>query len=641
MRILQSSPSGEAITYSSFTAFLDPKSAPGTSQYLSRRSSGGWISQNVTPPTSGANPLNPPYLGFTEDLRFGAVAVKEPALVVGAPVNLQNLYLRDTEAGSYQLLTPTAPSPLPPAGEYCAGYAGASADGSRVIFLAQGALTEDAPLAPGFSLYEWSAQGGVRLVSVLPDGTPATPAPTPAKPNSAFGREDGACGVGVKRLRHAISEDGSKIFWTYVPKTGQTRLLARLDGAETVQLDLKQQGGAGPAGGGQFQAASAAGTEVFFTNENGLVPGAAAGDLYRYDFDAPEGQRLSDVSKDPTPGSDPPGVRGVIGVSEAGDYAYFVANGVLASGASPGNCAGESGTCNLYLWHQGEGVRFIATLNGKDNSTWSSVPAEQDSVVSPDGRHLAFVSIASPTGYDNTVAGSGGCVPDGEGGFEGLSACAEAYRYDAAADELVCASCNPSGARPAGPAFLPPWGSPYQQPRHLSEDGKRLFFESYDSLSPNDVNDNRDVYELEEEGSGSCNAQSPTYQPASHSCLYLISTGTSEDESYLLDASADGSDVFIATRQQLVGWDQDERYDVYDARIGPGFPEPATPQAPCSGEACKAPPLPAPPVTTAATPDFSGPGNQVEKPKRSRKVHKHKKPHKKKTHAKRKGRSSR
>jgi hypothetical protein len=642
MRIVQSSRSGDAITYTSFTAFVDPESSPGASQYLSRRGGGRWLTRNITPPTRGSNPLQPPYLGFLEDLKFGAVSVKEPALAAGAPPNLPNLYLRDTETSAYQLLTPAPPLPLPPPGEYCVGYAGASADGSRIIFLAQGALTEGGPLSPGFSLYEWSAEGGVRLVSVLPDGTPAPPSPSPGKPNSAFGKDDGACGVGVKRLRHVISDDGSKIFWTYVPtaKTAETRLYARLNGSETVQLDLKQ-GGVGPAGGGQFQAASADGTKVFFTNDNPLVPGAAAGDLYRYDFEAPVGQRLSDISKDPTPGSDPPSVRGIVGASETGEYVYFVANGALATGASPGNCQGETGVCNLYLWRDGEGTRFIATLDSIDSRAWRPVPAQQNARVSPDGTHLAFVSVASPTGYDNTLARSGGCAPDNEGVLEGSSACAEVYLYDAAADDLLCASCNPSGSRPAGPSFLPAWGSPYQQPRHLSDDGQRLFFETLDSLSPNDVNGNRDVYELEAEGAGGCSAQSPTYQPASHSCLYLISTGSSEDESYLLDASADGSDVFISTRQRLVGWDQDERYDVYDARVGPGFPEPVAPRPPCAGEACKAPPLPTPATAAAGTPDFIGPGNRIEKPRRHRKAHKQRKPHKKTTHAKHKGRNSR
>ena len=57
--------------------------------------------------------------------------------------------------------------------------------------------------------------------------------------------------------------------------------------------------------------------------------------------------------------------------------------------------------------------------------------------ISPNGRYLAFMSDEELTGYDNRDAVSG--EPD-----------EEVYLYDAVADKLVCASCNPTGARPAG-----------------------------------------------------------------------------------------------------------------------------------------------------------------------------------------------
>ena len=76
---------------------------------------------------------------------------------------------------------------------------------------------------------------------------------------------------------------------------------------------------------------------------------------------------------------------------------YFVANGVLAQGATPGDCvryyeetappAGAS--CNLYVAETSPGapaqpkVRFIATLSQQDASDWgaglsSLVPADGD-----------------------------------------------------------------------------------------------------------------------------------------------------------------------------------------------------------------------------------------------------------------------
>ena len=56
-----------------------------------------------------------------------------------------------------------------------------------------------------------------------------------------------------------------------------------------------------------------------------------------------------------------------------------------------------------------------------------------------------------------------------------------------------------------------------------------------------------------------------------------------------IDASVSGDDVFIETASQLVGQDADSKLDIYDARVGGGFPfTPAVPS--CAGDACKAPP---------------------------------------------------
>jgi hypothetical protein len=190
---------------------------------------------------------------------------------------------------------------------------------------------------------------------------------------------------------------------------------------------------------------------------------------------------------------------------------------------------------------------------------------------------------------------------------------------------LTCASCNPAGARPIGPTLLPRLTNVYEAPRYLSDDGSRLFFESYDALLPGDENVKRDVYEFERTGKGSCDAQNPNFDPAASGCHFLISSGKSTDETFLIDGSGDGRDVFFSTRSSLVGWDTNQNYDVYDAREGGGFPEPSPSLPPCQGEACKAPASSAPAVSSP--PRFEGPGNQAQKPKKPRK-HKHAHKHK-------------
>ncbi len=82
----------------------------------------------------------------------------------------RNLLVRENATGTYQLVNVTPPGVTPDG----ANFQAASADVSHVIF------TETSPLAAGATatygveyqnLYEWD-EGVVRLVTVLPDGTP-------------------------------------------------------------------------------------------------------------------------------------------------------------------------------------------------------------------------------------------------------------------------------------------------------------------------------------------------------------------------------------------------------------------------------------------------------------------------------------
>jgi hypothetical protein len=625
IRVQAAAGSGEAITYTSWTSFGQPEGSPSASQYLSKRTPSGWGTQNISPFSLHAEIVSPPYRGFTPDLRFGAFVTTEPPLTPQAQEDSQNLYLRDNETGALQALTIEAPQ-----GEgFCAGYAGASADGKRAFFAGRGAMA-GAPVGPGFSLYEWSAAEGLALVSVLPDASPAPPVSAVEAPGvgTGFGAVGGNCLMDQRIVHNAVSEDGSVAFWTYggTYEGANHPLFARIGGTETVQLDAKPaaKAGKGPFGEGKFRAATADGSKAFFTTPGKLTKSAeAAGQLYRYDTGA---RSLTDL----TPGEIAPEGIGVIGVSEDGTYAYFTAPGAL-SGEEEG-AAGEKavkGANNLYLWHEGEGLRFIAALSVLDTTIASPDPEELNARITPDGRHLAFLSVESEalSGYDNTIFPGTGCQPGPENALEGDPRCPEAYLYDAEAKALTCVSCNPSGSRPRGPAQLPGWTNPYEGPRYLSDDGSRLYFESRDALSAADENDRRDAYEFERQGAGDCTSQSHGFDPASGGCHFLISSGKSDDESYLLDASADGRDAFFSTRSRLVGWDTNENYDVYNARAGGGFPEPSQEPA-CADEACKPPADAAPPSTAPATPNFQGPGNEVHKPKA--KKHKHKSKHKKK-----------
>jgi hypothetical protein len=285
---------------------------------------------------------------------------------------------------------------------------------------------------------------------------------------------------------------------------------------------------------------------------------------------------------------------------------------------------------NLYAWDQGT-TTFIGTLLKGDNETslssvsaygdWRTWESGRTAQVSPDGRYLAFMSEAPLTGYDNQARQGAQCL--------GVTKCFEVFEYDAAAGTLTCASCNPSGELPLGEAKLSlirpdsAGFAPLPAPGNLAPQGHgRLFFESADVLSPHDSNGRVfDVYEWEPAGIGSC--------ARAAGCVYLISSGHAANDSLFVNSTPSGDDAFFITRQKLLPQDQDDLLDLYDARVGGGFEESGT--APCAGEACKGPPSEQPPLPTAGSASFAGPGNL--KPKKQKKHHKNK--HRQKTHKQR------
>jgi hypothetical protein len=165
-------------------------------------------------------------------------------------------------------------------------------------------------------------------------------------------------------------------------------------------------------------------------------------------------------------------------------------------------------------------------------------------------------------------------------------------------------------------------------PRVQSEDGNRVFFNSYDSLVARDTNGKRDVYEWERAGAGECQESSPSHSPFNGGCVSLISNGTNPFDAEFVDSSSDGGDVFFTTDASLLPQDPG-LIDLYDARVGGGFPQPAGPPAGCEGEACQGP-LSPPNDPTPASSTFQGAGNVVEQPARKKKAKKRKQAKKKK-----------
>jgi hypothetical protein len=180
----------------------------------------------------------------------------------------------------------------------------------------------------------------------------------------------------------------------------------------------------------------------------------------------------------------------------------------------------------------------------------------------------------------------------------------EVFAFDAGANRLFCVSCSSSGEPLHGgvAAFLPiSWSDTYTM-RWISADGSRVFFDSAVPLVPQDTNGHGDVYEWEREGASGC----PVGTGVNGGCVYLLSGGTSDTESWLIGASGSGDDVFINTRAQLVPEDQNGAYDLYDARVD-GVKPVSAPA--CTGTGCQGVPAPPPTFATPPSVTFSGVGN--------------------------------
>jgi hypothetical protein len=631
---IQAANDGSGITYGAFEPIGEnPKGKTLLSQIRSMHDPDGWRTQDISLP----HPLGSEeemvvegyeYRMFSPDLSFASIQQGGPLVGLSSVATEGRLYVRNNIDESFSALLTAANVPSGTkldgeAGENILAreskveYLAATPDISHIILESPLVLTPDAPEShsPGEqqNLYEWEA-GKLQLLNVLPNGHSESGANL-AGEASSFGS-----------TQRAISSDGRRVAWIEGnPAQEDWHLYVR----DTVEERTVQVGGLDA----RFQAMSSNGSIIFFLE---------GGDLYELNLDT---GTQTDITASHKAGETSAGVKEtLLGVSDDGSLVYFVANGVLASG-------GVGGQDNLYIAHDEDGqwtTSYIATLSSEDEHDWYAGAfgrystggkalnlAGVRSRVSPDGRYLEFMSSRSLTGYDSADVNSG--RPD-----------QEVYLYDERTGRLVCASCDPTGARPEGvldtghnvlmdrngastatleglsvAGMVPGWGEgnderSVYQPRYLSNSG-RLFFDSPDALVPQDTNGLMDVYEYEPAGVGSCATTRAAFSERSGGCVNLISAGTSNSESAFFDASENGDDVFFLTSSRLAVADYDTSVDVYDAHVCsqalPCVPMPVSPPPCTSGDSCKAAPSPQPAIfgpTPSAT--FNGTGNVLASP---------------------------
>jgi hypothetical protein len=165
--------------------------------------------------------------------------------------------------------------------------------------------------------------------------------------------------------------------------------------------------------------------------------------------------------------------------------------------------------------------------------------------VSPDGEHMAMLSPARLTSFDNL-------------GYRQM------YTYDADARQFRCASCPPSGDPPNFDVEAS------QNGLFMTSDG-RTFFTTKDTLVVRDANGIRDVYEYVD---GRPQLISPGIGDNEGTANLLFRPG-------LVGVSQDGTDVFFSTYLELVPEDENGPFmKFYTARTNGGFLF-QKPPAPC------------------------------------------------------------
>jgi hypothetical protein len=519
------------------------------SNYLFSRGASGWQMTSTTPPQAGIDRYAPNV--FNADLTQDGFEVSWlTSPVVRSPVIE---YKVGPPGGPY---VTAAVVPRADADKNGDGWVGESADGKKLIL-----AVEDHTLAgyqttttKGEDLYEYS-EGKLTQVNVE-GGSPGTPI--------------SSCGATIATKEnkagndYAVSTDGRRVFFTD-NCTGD--LYMRENGSKTVDI--------GPY---RFKQDNSTGTRLLLEKQSGETQ-----EFYVYDTESQEAMLVLTTHQS----------RGTsVAVSEDFSTLYIVSYEKLTPEAptppSPSQESEQGYTGqDIYRDEIGVGanhsIKYIAQVN-----------SSSDMLVSRDGRFL-YLESSGVAGYGHI------------GGF---------YRYDSQENVVECVTCASSFAPEA---YVPGGGIP-------SENGDYIFFDTTAALVPSDVDGevgpepitfgsaewsehpsdrysvSSDVYEWRREGLDGC-AQA-------QGCLSLITSGRGGFKNVLLGISPSGRDVFFATHEALVAQDDDLAGDIYDARIGGGYPPPPPRPVECEGDACESP-VGAPIDQTPASLAFSGPGNAL------------------------------
>ena len=620
-------PNGESVAFGAQGAFAGPSGQTINNGYLARRGASGWSTVSLAEPaTLGFDPVAAVPNDFSATL--------ESSLITNSRPGPNGAKAIDTYVESEYLLHPTdAPDTAPnfevagmilkAVGEvgFTPGYEGASSNFSHIVFHTAG--TE--PLLPAAvgareELYDLVSSGedapSLRLVGLNDQE------PEPNLINRNCSVELGSGNVGNSSSFNAISVSGSEIFFTLRLLESKTacdnnnQVFVRLGGMKTLEVSRPLSpvctevpcAGAGTRAPADFAGASEDGSKVFFTTEEPLAGGVdKTNNLYMATIGCPSGAEGCAVAQQEvtslvrvSQGLGSAEVQGVAEIAPDGSRVYFVARGVLSAGPNPEGRVAVEGADNLYVYNTVSGGPpvFVTDLcsgpvasgearearcpsdlesgegTRNDKALWSGGGEEQ---TAGDGRFLLFSSYGRLLPGDTDAARDVYLYDAETGALERVSA-GEAG-YGANGNSSVCdgseSACNATILSERREALVATKAR--LRTRAINEAGTRVVFTTAAALSPDATNGLENVYEWHKE---------PGW---SEGRVSLVSTGSATQPVNEVVMSPSGGDVFFVTNQGLVPQDTDGEDDVYDARLGGGFPPLPAPAEPCEGDACQGP----------------------------------------------------
>jgi hypothetical protein len=571
---------GDTFLYTAAAPFesVPAESAPRYTRYLATRGPSGWSNRGVDVPFAPKAAYFIQSVVATSANLDHALVVSSKALTAGAIENGSNLYMRATRTGA---LTLVAAHESPLFVEGSVGLQGAlsfnyvAPDGRAAIFSAGVPLTPGSP-ATHYEpvLYSWTAGGGVKAASVLPESEGGVTVAAYSTPTSEVGPRDAA--PRSNGMAHIYFAALSGSYGVYVRTGDETRAVSvsRLPGAPGTPVY------------GEPDAIGDEGRYLLFHTFNGdrltedTPEIAGATFLYRYD--------AADDSLTYIGASDLGSAVRALQMTQDGQTIAF--QGTLALEGQ-----GVAGQPNIYIWRRGT-LMLVSTADRTfgdvDTGQGPSGAATGQTylrLLSPDGRYFSFTdnsaSVALRTGYDNSQVN----VACKRHFYVAPDTCDQVFLFDADTNKLTCVSC-PTDGSPAIGHSGDPSGQNYgkivlnaHQQRTVTSDGT-VFFGTPNGLLPEDSNGTDDVYAFHD------------------GKLRLLSRARAGYSSRFLDAAADGKTVFISTDEPIVDADTDTAVDVYMTRLGAGFATSRAPvRPPCSGDDCRAPAVaPGPPPVLAS-----------------------------------------